>query len=122
MNVLLFRLFPAMAVVWCMAVSAQTEDLTARRPGRDDERRLAVGRRNPDPRPPQCLPDADRHLAVDRVPLALKEGMLAHPRRHEEIAPGDTVAVDRHFALSHLQSVRARLAGTIAREDADRLE
>jgi len=28
---------------------------------------------------------------------------------HEEIAPGDTIAVDRHFALSHLQAVEPRL-------------
>lgn len=35
---------------------------------------------------------------------------------HEEIAPGDTIAVDRHFALSHLQSVRPRMAGQIPRE------
>ncbi|MEX2584809.1 MAG: efflux RND transporter periplasmic adaptor subunit [Balneolaceae bacterium] len=35
---------------------------------------------------------------------------------HEEVAPGDTIAVDRHFALSHLQSVRPRMAGQISRE------
>lgn len=28
---------------------------------------------------------------------------------HEDIAPGDTIAVDRHFALSHLQGVEPRL-------------
>lgn len=28
---------------------------------------------------------------------------------HEQIAPGDTVAVDRHFALSHLQIVEPRI-------------
>jgi membrane fusion protein, multidrug efflux system len=36
---------------------------------------------------------------------------------HEEIAPGDTIAVDRHFALSHLQSVIPRMAGEIVREE-----
>lgn len=35
---------------------------------------------------------------------------------HEEISPGDTLAVDRHFALSHLQQVRPRMAGQIVRE------
>lgn len=35
---------------------------------------------------------------------------------HEDIAPGDTLAVDRHFALSHLQLVRPRMAGEIVRE------
>lgn len=35
---------------------------------------------------------------------------------HENIAPGDTLAVDRHFALSHLQYVRPRMAGAIVRE------
>ncbi|MDR8391274.1 efflux RND transporter periplasmic adaptor subunit [Aliifodinibius sp. S!AR15-10] len=28
---------------------------------------------------------------------------------HEEVAPGDTIAVDRHFALSHLQIVEPRM-------------
>ena len=28
---------------------------------------------------------------------------------HEEIAPGDTIAVDRHFALSHLQIVEPQM-------------
>ncbi|NGP87738.1 efflux RND transporter periplasmic adaptor subunit [Fodinibius halophilus] len=28
---------------------------------------------------------------------------------HEQVAPGDTIAVDRHFALSHLQIVKPRL-------------
>jgi len=36
---------------------------------------------------------------------------------HDEVAPGDTVAVDRHFALSHLQQVRPRMAGQIVREE-----
>jgi len=36
---------------------------------------------------------------------------------HEDISPGDTLAVDRHFALSHLQKVRPRMAGEIVRED-----
>ncbi|MEX2463447.1 MAG: efflux RND transporter periplasmic adaptor subunit, partial [Balneolaceae bacterium] len=31
----------------------------------------------------------------------------------EDIAPGDTLAIDRHFALSHLQFVRPRMAGEI---------
>ncbi|MEX2600372.1 MAG: efflux RND transporter periplasmic adaptor subunit [Balneolaceae bacterium] len=35
----------------------------------------------------------------------------------EDIAPGDTVAVDRHFALSHLQVVRPRMAGEIVEEE-----
>jgi len=35
---------------------------------------------------------------------------------HEDISPGDTLAVDRHFALSHLQKVRPRMAGEIVRE------
>ncbi len=35
---------------------------------------------------------------------------------HEEIAPGDTIAVDRHFAISHLQPVRPRMSGQIVRE------
>ena len=38
---------------------------------------------------------------------------------HEEIVPGDTVAVDRHFALSHLQQVRPRMAGDIVREEVE---
>jgi len=36
---------------------------------------------------------------------------------HEEITPGDTIAIDRHFALSHLQQVRARMAGQIILEE-----
>ncbi|TVR32736.1 MAG: efflux RND transporter periplasmic adaptor subunit [Balneolaceae bacterium] len=36
---------------------------------------------------------------------------------HNEIAPGDTIAVGRHFALSHLQQVRPRMLGQIVRED-----
>lgn len=36
---------------------------------------------------------------------------------HEEIAPGDTLAVDNHFALSHLQRVRPRMSGEIVREE-----
>lgn len=36
---------------------------------------------------------------------------------HDEIAPGDTLAVDRHFAISHLQQVRPRMAGEIVREE-----
>jgi len=36
---------------------------------------------------------------------------------HEDISPGDTLAVDRHFALSHLQRVRARMAGQIVRDE-----
>ncbi|NBC28109.1 MAG: efflux RND transporter periplasmic adaptor subunit [Bacteroidetes bacterium] len=36
---------------------------------------------------------------------------------HEDISPGDTLAVDRHFALSHLQKVRPRMAGEIVREE-----
>lgn len=35
---------------------------------------------------------------------------------HEEISPGDTLAVDRHFAISHLQQVRPRMSGAIVRE------
>lgn len=35
---------------------------------------------------------------------------------HDEIAPGDTIAVDRHFAISHMQQVRVRMAGDIFRE------
>lgn len=38
---------------------------------------------------------------------------------HEEISPGDTLAVDRHFALSHLQQVRPRMAKQIVREGVD---
>ncbi|MGF1669445.1 MAG: efflux RND transporter periplasmic adaptor subunit [Balneolaceae bacterium] len=37
---------------------------------------------------------------------------------HEDIAPGDTLAVDNHFALSHLQKVRPRMAGQIVRDEA----
>lgn len=36
---------------------------------------------------------------------------------HEEINPGDTLAVERHFALDHLQPVRPRMAGEIVREE-----
>ena len=36
---------------------------------------------------------------------------------HDDIAPGDTIAVDRHFAISHMQQVRPRMAGDIFRED-----
>jgi membrane fusion protein, multidrug efflux system len=36
---------------------------------------------------------------------------------HEDIAPGDTLAVDNHFALSHLQYVIPRMAGEIVREE-----
>ncbi len=35
---------------------------------------------------------------------------------HDNISPGDTLAVDRHFALSHLQFVRPRMAGELVRE------
>ena len=35
----------------------------------------------------------------------------------EDIAPGDTLAIDRHFALSHLQFVRPRMAGEIVLEN-----
>lgn len=38
---------------------------------------------------------------------------------HEDIFPGDTLAVDRHFAISHLQQVRPRLAGQIIMEAGD---
>ena len=37
-----------------------------------------------------------------------------------DIDPGDLLAVERHFALSHLQPVRVRMAGDIAREDETR--
>jgi RND family efflux transporter MFP subunit len=36
---------------------------------------------------------------------------------HEDISPGDTLAVDRHFALSHLQKVRPRMAGEILMDE-----
>lgn len=39
---------------------------------------------------------------------------------HEEISPGDTLAVGRHFAISHLQQVRPRMAGEIVREDVEK--
>lgn len=35
---------------------------------------------------------------------------------HEDVAPGDTIAVDRHFAISHMQQVRPRMVGDIFRE------
>lgn len=38
----------------------------------------------------------------------------------EDISPGDTLAVDRHFAISHLQKVRPRMAGEIVREGRER--
>ncbi|MDX1590641.1 MAG: efflux RND transporter periplasmic adaptor subunit [Balneolaceae bacterium] len=38
---------------------------------------------------------------------------------HEQIAPGDTIAVDRHFALSHLQNVRPRMAGQMVMEEVE---
>lgn len=38
---------------------------------------------------------------------------------HEDIAPGDTLAIDRHFALSHLQQVRPRMAAGIVMEEVD---
>jgi RND family efflux transporter MFP subunit len=37
---------------------------------------------------------------------------------NDDIAPGDSIAVERHFALSHLQPVRVRMAGDIERDDA----
>jgi len=37
---------------------------------------------------------------------------------HEDLTPGDTLAVDNHFALSHLQKVRPRMAGQIVRDEA----
>lgn len=36
---------------------------------------------------------------------------------HDQISPGDTLAVDRHFALSHLQRVIPRMAGQIVMEE-----
>ncbi|MEX1212580.1 MAG: efflux RND transporter periplasmic adaptor subunit [Balneolaceae bacterium] len=36
---------------------------------------------------------------------------------HEDLSPGDTVAVDQHFTLSHQQQVRVRMAGEIDREE-----
>lgn len=39
---------------------------------------------------------------------------------NEDINPGDTLAVDRHFALTHLQKVRPRMAGEIVREGRER--
>lgn len=36
---------------------------------------------------------------------------------NEDIAPGDTLAVGRHFALSHLQPVIPRMAGQIVMEE-----
>lgn len=36
---------------------------------------------------------------------------------HDDIVPGDTIAVDRHFAISHMQQVRPRMSGEIFRED-----
>jgi membrane fusion protein, multidrug efflux system len=41
---------------------------------------------------------------------------------HEDIAPGDTLAVDQHFALSHLQRVIPRMAGEIVREEVEESE
>jgi RND family efflux transporter MFP subunit len=38
---------------------------------------------------------------------------------HEQVAPGDTIAVDRHFALSHLQNVRPRMAGQMVMEEVE---
>lgn len=38
---------------------------------------------------------------------------------HEEVAPGDTIATDRHFALSHLQQVRPRMTGDIEMEEVE---
>ena len=35
----------------------------------------------------------------------------------EDISPGDTLAVDRHFAISHLQKVRPRMTGEIVEEE-----
>lgn len=35
---------------------------------------------------------------------------------HDNISPGDTLAIDRHFALSHLQFVRPRMVGAIEME------
>lgn len=36
---------------------------------------------------------------------------------NEDISPGDTLAVGRHFALSHMQPVTPRMAGQIVLED-----
>ena len=36
---------------------------------------------------------------------------------NEDISPGDTLAVGRHFAISHLQKVRPRMAGEIVEEE-----
>jgi RND family efflux transporter MFP subunit len=41
---------------------------------------------------------------------------------HEDVAPGDTIAIDRHFALSHLQQVRARMAGQILQEGVEEID
>jgi RND family efflux transporter MFP subunit len=37
----------------------------------------------------------------------------------EDISPGDTLAVDRHFAISHLQKVRPRMTGEIVQEGSE---
>ena len=36
---------------------------------------------------------------------------------NEDISPGDTLAVGRHFAISHLQKVRPRMTGEIVEEE-----
>ncbi len=41
---------------------------------------------------------------------------------HEDVAPGDTIAVAEHFALSHLQPVRVRMAGEIHLEDSGEVD
>lgn len=60
-------------------------------------------------------------LNGERVEWIYVEPEFATPEwaiiNHESIAPGDTLAVDRHFAISHLQQVRPRMAGDIVREE-----
>lgn len=60
-------------------------------------------------------------LNGERVEWIYVEPEFATPEwaiiNHERIAPGDTLAVDRHFAISHLQQVRPRMAGDIVREE-----
>src|SRR4029434_10535591 len=54
--------------------------------GRHDQHRLGRRSRDPDSSAQECLPHADRHVAMHSVALPLKSRMLADPRADNEIA------------------------------------
>src|SRR5256886_16646755 len=92
-------------------LAPEAKDLSPRGPRRDHHRRLAQGRRHPDPRAEDRFPYADRDLTVDAVALPTEERMLLDPRADEQVAAG---------AAERSRAPPARHADLRARVDAGR--